>query len=244
MNDRHFDAQSYGRTRWLSGSLPVAVALLLVVAAGFAHGKVTGRWESNAKLTDAAARLSQIPTSFGEWSSADVTKNSEELAVAEAAGYLCRHYRHARTGEEVTVLLLCGPPGPISVHPPTACYRARGYQLLNDPQLTDLATERRDDQFQLAEFRGQSTLTEDRVAIMWGWSVAGQWSAPESPRFAFAGEPALYKLYVTWDRSHGQRPLPATLPRGFLAEFLPAIEQQVGSTSRTDMSDRATTAVN
>jgi hypothetical protein len=239
MNDRHFDAQPNRQRRRLLDSLPVAAALLLVVAAGLAHGKVTGRWESNEELADAADRLSQIPNSFGDWSSSDVTKNSEELAVAEAAGYLCRHYRHARTGEEVTVLLLCGPPGPISVHPPTACYRARGYQLLSDPQLTELSSDERQDQFQLAEFQGQSTLTEDRVAIMWGWSVAGQWSAPDSPRFAFAGEPALYKLYVTWDRSHDQRPLEETLPRDFLSSFLSTIEQQIGSSSVRKLSDEA-----
>ena len=243
MKDRHLDAQPDCKTGWLRDCLPVAAALLLVVAAGLAHGKVTDRWESSGELTAAAARLSQVPDAIGEWSSTDVTKNSEELAIAEASGYLCRHYRHARTGEEVTVLLLCGPPGPISVHPPTACYRARGYQLLGDPQLTELSSDERQDQFQLAEFQGQSTLTEDRVAIMWGWSAARQWSAPESPRFAFAGEPALYKLYVTWDRSHDQRPLAETLPRDFLAEFLPAIERQVGSTSMTDASDRATNPV-
>ena len=243
MNDRDFDTQTHGRTRRLQDTVPVAVALLLVVAAGLAHGKATGRWQSNEELADAALRLTQIPDSFGDWSSTDVTKNSEELAVAEAAGYLCRHYRHARTGEEVTVLLLCGPPGPISVHPPTACYRARGYQLLSDPQLTDLNTDERQDRFHLAEFQGQSTLTEDRVAIMWGWSAAGQWSAPDSPRFAFAGESALYKLYVTWDRSLDQLPLADTVPREFLAVFLPAIEQQIGSLSMTVLSGKATTPV-
>ena len=237
MNDRHLDAQSNRKPKRLRDCLPVAAAVLLVVAAGLAHGKVTDRWQSNEELANAAARLSQIPDSIGDWSSTDVTKNSEELAIAEAAGYLCRHYRHARTGEEVTVLLLCGPPGPISVHPPTACYRARGYRLLSDPQLTELSSDERQDQFQLAEFQGQSTLTEDRVAIMWGWSAARQWSAPESPRFAFAGEPTLYKFYVTWDRSHDQRPLAETLPRDFLSAFLPAIDGQIGSSSVMELPD-------
>ncbi len=244
MNDRHFDAQSNRQTGRLRDSLPVAIALLLVVAAGLAHGKVTGRWQSNEELADAAARLSQIPFSVGDWLSMDVTKNPEELAVAEAAGYLCRRYRHALTGEEVTVLLLCGAPGPISVHPPTACYRARGYRLLSDPQLTAANTDLRHDEFQLAEFQGQSTLTEDRVAIMWGWSVAGQWSTPDSPRFEFAGEPALYKLYVTWDRSHDQRPLAETLPNDFLAAFLPAIEHHITSPSMTGESGKAASLVN
>lgn len=235
MNDYNFTTTTGDRSRRFRDTLPVAMALLLVVVAGLAHGKVTGRWRPNDELAATANRLSQIPETVGEWSSTGVSKNSEELAVAEAAGYLCRRYRHDQTGQEVTVLLLCGPPGPISVHPPTACYRARGYRLLGEPQLTSLTNEERQDGFKLAEFLGQSTLTEDRVAIMWGWSVAGQWSAPDAPRFAFAGEPALHKLYVTWDRSRDQRDLDETLPREFLDAFLPSVEsvlyQPPGATS-------------
>jgi hypothetical protein len=213
----------------LQDVLPIVAALLLVLYAGLAHGRVTGRWQSNAALARAATRLPLIPDTIGEWSGIDVTKNPEELAIAEAAAYLCRRYRHSGTGQEVTVLLLCGPTGPISVHPPTACYRARGYQLLDEPQETTVESEAGLSVFRLAEFQGQSTLTEDRVALMWGWSVAGPWSAPDSPRLEFAGEPVLHKLYITWDRSRDQRPVTDTLPSEFVELFLPVVQSVISS---------------
>ena len=235
----HHDNSSTSSSRRLREVLPIAAALLLVITAGLAHGRVTGRWQSNEVLALAATRLPLIPETIGEWSSINVTKKPAELAVAEAAGYLCRRYRHSGTGQEVTVLLLCGPTGPISVHPPTACYRARGYQLLGEPQETAVASEAGQCLFRLAEFQGQSTLIEDRVAIMWGWSVAGQWSVPNSPRLEFAGQPALHKLYITWDRSRDQRRVTDTMPFGFLELFLPAVQNVLSKPVDASADNRA-----
>ena len=75
--------------------------------------------------------------------------------------------------------------------------------------------------FRLAEFQNPASITGDRVAILWGWSHDGDWSSPSNPRVAFAGQPFLEKLYVTWSRDHDERPLDESVPSEFLAEFLP-----------------------
>ena len=42
-------------------------------------------------------------------------------------GYLLRTYTHRISGETFQVLLVCGKPGPTSLHPPDVCYQGAGY---------------------------------------------------------------------------------------------------------------------
>ena len=193
-------------------------ALVLIAGATVVHGRWTHRWDEASGLGQATAAMKSLPESFGSWTLLeDLSKSEEELAVAEASGCLFRRYRNRNTKEVVTVLMLCGRPGPISVHPPTACYRAHGYRMSRGPMLTSIDS----DGFRLAEFQNPASVAEDRGAILWGWSHDGDWSAPSNPRVEFAGQPFLNKLYVTWSRSHDERPLDESVPSGFLAEFLP-----------------------
>ena len=52
----------------------------------------------------------------------DMPAEAYEAAAAELEGWLARRYLHRRTGVVVHVLLLCGRPGPLSVHTPEVCY--------------------------------------------------------------------------------------------------------------------------
>jgi hypothetical protein len=193
-------------------------ALVLIGGATIVLGRWTHRWDDASGLEHAAAAMKNLPDSFGSWTLLeDLSKSEEELAVAEASGCLFRRYRNRDTKEVVTVLMLCGRPGPISVHPPTACYRARGYRMSRGPMPASINSHG----FRLAEFQNPASIAEDRVAILWGWSHDGDWSAPVNPRVEFAGQPFLNKLYVTWSRNRDERPLEESVPLGFLAEFMP-----------------------
>lgn len=219
----HFMANGRDTVQRLRRVFLPGMACLLITLAGLIHGHASGRWIDGRQLEDATERLTTIPLRFGDWTGTDIIKDAEELAGAEATGYLCRQYQHAGTGEGITVLLLCGPPGPISVHPPTACYRARGYRLHETPTNVFCPVESSEHDFNLAEFRGTTSVIEDRVAILWGWSATGIWKAPDMPRIAFAGQPILFKLYVTWDRTANQQSLLDSCPSEFLDEFLPLV---------------------
>src|SRR5262249_2368407 len=130
-----------------------------------------------------------------------------------------RVYKHGRTGESVTVLLLCGRPGRISVHRPEHCYRSAGYEMLTAPAPyqpraaaplppsppSEGGGGGREEPraFWTAPFRKQEADGLTQVRIVWSWFAGDGWSAPEEPRLAFARYPALYKLYVI-------RPVPET----------------------------------
>ena len=109
--------------------IPFGVVLVTVLASGAAAGLCTGRWGSSRTVQSAVARLDHVPLSLGtDWDVQEGTKLSErEIAVAEIDGYLARRYFHRRTGTFVSVMLLCGRPGPLSVHTPEVCYAGSGY---------------------------------------------------------------------------------------------------------------------
>src|SRR5262249_40391692 len=103
-----------------------------------------------------------------------------------------------RSGSSVTVLLVCGRPGPISVHTPDVCYDGAGYEALGEPadlRLT-VGTSGRDAGFRHVLFRKTNSVVPAYLRVFWSWTSAGTWEAPDNPRLTFASRPALYKLYV------------------------------------------------
>src|SRR5690348_2531079 len=109
------------------------VALAVVVASGVAHGLWTGRWGQPHQLEPAVARLGRVPAAVGDWEGRELPLNRQTLAVAEVAGHVSRRYQNSRTGESVLMLLVCGRPGPISVHTPDVCYEGAGYAARTAP---------------------------------------------------------------------------------------------------------------
>ena len=77
--------------------------------------------------------------------------------------------------------------------------------------------------FRLAEFRNPTSVADDRVAILWGWTTGDAFSAPDNPRLTFAGQPVLYKLYATWNRSRDQRELRDSVPVDFMTAMTASI---------------------
>lgn len=175
-----------------------AVAGVMMLGAGFAHGVVTNRWSPVDIHTDAASKLDNLPTQIGDWESRDEELNAEAVRIAELTGYVHRQYVNHRTNQHVSLLLMCGRPGPISVHPPTACFRGAGYQQIGKTiQKTINPNESSRHVFRSADFDMPESLKPDHPRIYWAWSNDGNWQSPGNPRTHFAGAQILYKLYVT-----------------------------------------------
>src|SRR4051794_13674631 len=102
-------------------------ALTLVIFSGVAHGIWTGRWARSHAFESAVAGLGRVPGSFGDWTSTLLPLDQRSVAVAEIAGYVTRKFENRRDGIRITVLLVCGRPGPIAVHSPEWCYGGAGY---------------------------------------------------------------------------------------------------------------------
>lgn len=222
--------------------LLLLVALVLVVASGLTQGYVQRRWASDDYLPEASSRLKDIPSEFGHWTSEELTLTDKEISTGRIAGYIRREYRHSQTNSMVGVLLMVGEAGPISLHPPTVCLAGQGFQMLRQPSTTSIPTsetKQSGDPSALfrADFRSGQSSDDLLTRLYWAWSTDATWQAADSPRFQFAGQPFLYKLYVTerWRPSESKKD--TAVAYQFLKDFLPivktAIQQPSSSVERS-----------
>src|SRR5436190_11210209 len=106
----------------MARSWPILLPLSLLMAFGIAEGIWTERWHQSHAAEEAGARLSSIPPAVGDWESREEQLDPRQVVKAELTGSLVRHYTNRSTGVTVTVMLVCGRPGPISVHTPDVCF--------------------------------------------------------------------------------------------------------------------------
>ncbi len=173
------------------------IAGLMILASGFAHGVVTHRWSPIDIHTTAAEKLRELPAQVGDWESKDEDLNEDAVRIAELTGYVHRQYFNQRTNQHVTMLLMCGRPGPIAVHPPTACFRGAGYDQIGKTKQEEVSTDGTKHVFRSADFDLPESLEPEHPRIYWAWSNDGHWQSPSNPRAHFVGSELLYKFYVT-----------------------------------------------
>jgi Protein of unknown function (DUF3485) len=203
------------------------VAFALVVGSGLVHGRLTDRWGTSTALARAVARLDRVPRSIGDWQSQDVAMDRRQIDRAQIQGYLSRKYRNVRDGREISVLLVCGRPGPISVHTPDVCYAGAGYEAGAPPLPGSLATEDHRAAVLKARFTKGDALVPETLDIFWAWNARGVWEAPDNPRIKFASCQALFKVYVIAGRSGAEaanRVEPA-VDEDFARPFLTALDR-------------------
>jgi hypothetical protein len=197
------------------------MGLAVTVAAGTLHGVQTDRWNSSPQLTRALAGLGQAPRAYGDWRGEDAAYDADQMTRAGIQGCVFRVYRNTRTRESVSLLLVCGRGGPISVHTPDVCYAGVGFRQLTDaqPRPVEWGDGRRA-VFQVARFGKSGRAAQ--LEIYWAWSRDGRtWEAPDNPRTSFARLPALYKLYAVREFVPGTREEQAESCRAFLLRSLP-----------------------
>jgi hypothetical protein len=173
------------------------MALVLTGATGVSHGLWTGRWRTDHTSSASAARVNRIPMTLGDWEGQELPLDRDEMGWAGIASGWMRRYENRVNGESVTVMLIAGAPGPISVHTPEVCYPASGYEQDGPSERRTIAIDdARPAQFWAADFRKETSPIPSRLRVYWAWGTAGTWSAPYSPRITFAREDVLYKVYV------------------------------------------------
>ena len=209
--------------RWLI----IVLAVAGLASAAVVEGLRSERWGESEDLRVAAAKLDRVPATFGDWTSTEVPQDPKVLKVAEAAGYVSRTYTHRKTKAQVTVLLLCGPSGPIGSHTPEVCYAGSGYAMRGDPQKkTVVMAEGGTATYWSARFEKGPESAEVPLRVCWMWGTDGDWTASANPRGEFALHRALYKLYVV--RGEPTLPTESTTPdpvHAFLTDFLPEVKK-------------------
>ncbi len=175
--------------------LPAYTALALTVASGLVHGFWTDRWVVSPGPAEAAARLARLPPDAGDWHA--TTLHEKSRGTEALAGHLTRRYVNRSTGRVVTVALAVGLPGPVSIHTPDVCYKAGGFDVAAPARYRHPARAGRPAaQFWTADLRKERTTEHVHQRIYWAWDAGEGWTAPDNPRWRFAGRPVLAKLYL------------------------------------------------
>jgi hypothetical protein len=177
--------------------LKFAAAMALLIGLGLAHGRLTDRWGVPAAVKETAQLVNRVPAEVAGWTSRELEVSERTMLVAGAEGMLKREYRDPKSGKSVQVMVVCGRPGPISLHPPTVCFVGSGMQQREAEVRQTIDVDGNGHEFLVADFRPPGVLTE-WARTYWGWSTdTALWHAPEDPRIEHAGRPYLYKLYFT-----------------------------------------------
>jgi hypothetical protein len=204
--------------------LQIGIATSLLLASGFLHGIHSERWGSPEALANAAKALDRIPAQFGSWVSEEVPVPKPQLEIAEAVSHYSRHFVNQADGTVVNVMILCGRPGPIAVHPPTVCFTGAGLQQLVPEAATTVGpAEQPLGEFFRVDFGKEEAGVPVRLRTWWGWSTDGDWQAAATPRREFAGESHLYKIYFTRPLSSLNEPTADDPAEEFMRVFLPKV---------------------
>lgn len=206
----------------------LAAAVGMTLAAGAIHGHLTNRWGEPPDLAAAAEKLQGIPDEFGDWQLRESKPLGEGVVrMLQCSGYINRIYANELTGSVVSVAILAGPPGPISVHTPEICYSSRDHTIEESPQrFTVRATEVPGEEFWGMTFRSND-LIGGRLRVCYAWSAGEPWSAPSQPRITFSGKPLLCKMQLATHLPPSGTTQPEDPSVTFLKEFLPVLDRAV-----------------
>jgi hypothetical protein len=196
----------------------VAVGILLF--SGLFHGHLTARWRGGGAV-DMNPALAQVPAAVGDWEGSAIEEYKQPPGYH---GSLARRYKNRRTGQVVSILLMCGPPGLVSTHTPDVCYGAIGFEV-EKPVRESVPLEGSDEAvFYASNMVRTKSAEQTSLRAYWAWNADGAWAVADNPRLTFAGRQTLYKLYVIRDVSEA-RPAPQDPCVDFLRAFLPEAQR-------------------
>ncbi len=208
------------------GLNPIIAAVFMVVASGIVHGQWVNRWRVTPDIELAIAKLDRLPMDIGDWRGRPQTVDRRALTAAGLDGLIMRHYENRRTGRTTSFVLVCGRPGPVSVHTPEICYPGAGFEMAQErPVKFSVNPGSRYAEFLRADFAKQESFPPERLRVYWSLNATGTWSVPENPRLAFASRPVLYKLYLTARINESLERSADTTVTEFLEKFLPQLER-------------------
>jgi hypothetical protein len=175
----------------------VAVGIGITVLTGIVYGRLTQRWGPGPDLLAAAAHIASMPREIGDWQLlSEEPIDANVLEILSCAGHVNRNYVNRQTGQTISIAILVGPSGPISVHTPEICYSSREYTAMG-PRTRKLLTDGdgRTHSFWSLSFR-PNIESIDQLRVCYAWSEDAGWIAAESPRLEFAGRRLLRKLQI------------------------------------------------
>ena len=176
------------------------IGVVITLATGFVHGRLTQRWGPKPDLQAAARTVEALPKEIGDWQLvSEEPMPASVIQTLSCAGHVNRRYVNRKSGRIVSIAIVVGPPGPISVHTPEICYSSREYSIQEPRKEVRLSDkEGKTHSFWSLMFRSNNP-SMDRLKVYYAWRSGEAWIASQSPRFEFAGGRLLYKLQIAAD---------------------------------------------
>jgi hypothetical protein len=202
-------------------ALVILTVFAAVTGSGTVAGLWTGRWSNTVSLDHAPSKASQLPMTLGDWDGQTKEVDPRTMEVAGCSGLLLRQYVNRRTGDSVSVMLMCGRAGPVSVHTPDVCY-AGGYDQAG-PTVRHTLASPTGGQFWVRRFQKKAAIPL-QLRIFYSWNATGTWQAPDNPRWSFAHRPLLYKLYLIRELSRVDEPLEEDASLSLLQVLVPELK--------------------
>lgn len=190
----------------------VAVIGLVSVAGAVQQGIITDRWgnEVRPRLQNFTDRLAGVPDTVGAWTSVETVeteKTKRQWIASHCHGKVSRVYRNAATGQEVNVFLVSGKALHVTQHSPDWCYVAAGFEMKKEPALYGFDVDGiQRPEFLHADFEKLEPTRTLRLRILWSYSEDGKWTGSKHATYAFAGKPALYKVYFIMEMNEKNTP--------------------------------------
>jgi hypothetical protein len=206
--------------------LPILIVLSVIVLCGIVDGFWTDRWTVAEELQTATAKLATVPMTIGEWDGRSQEIDPRALAIGEVAGYVRRLYVNRRTGSTVTLFILCGRPGPLSVHLPESCYGGAGFEEVGGRSKYNEPGPPAAD-FWVYRFQKREAAVPEYLRILCSWGAAGAWRAADAPRLEFSHLPTLYKMYIVRQLPRLDEPLTDDPTVEFIRVLLPELEKSL-----------------
>jgi len=207
-----------------------AAAAGLLAAGGLAHGRLTGRWLDRPTVAQVAAVMGLVPREIGGWSGEDLELAERDREVGRIAGYVHRRYREATTGVEVTMLLVCGPPGPIAGHTPEVCFPGAGFSPAGAAGRLEVGPGPGTAGFRSGLYAKDDPLGRSEVEVLWTFRSGGRWVATPRPWLRHGSSESLEKLYLVAGAPVGG-PSPTEAMRRFARLLLPELDRALGRAS-------------
>ena len=209
--------------------LPIGAALVVIALGTYFQGRLTDRWGMivSGKLESFNQRVENVPLKLGDWVGEDTEVNQRLIKASNCTAYLSRVYRHSRTGEEVSVFLVCGTSRHVTIHTPTWCNPAAGFKIQQDPHSyrIECGPEMQTPVFTTTTFRKEETTGTHHLRIFWSFAHDGRWEAPKYERTNYAGHSALYKVYFI-TQIKGRETAPEKSPSiEFVKDIMPKLTQ-------------------
>jgi hypothetical protein len=207
--------------------LIAGIAIAMIVGSGYVQGVWTFRWSEARELHAASEKLAKVPLILNDWTGKDTPLDSRQATLGRIHASVSRQYVNAKTGQSVTVLLLCGRPGPLSVHTPEVCYAGSGYEVAgNRSKVVVDYPGGGPGEFWAIKVSKPDPVRPERLGIDYGWFARNHWAAPDmDARFAFSGQAVLYKMYVIHEQDRSDESGTVDASSQFLKDFLPTLQE-------------------